>query len=72
MLVTILLTEINKHSNMKNLALSIGSDFPDFSKKCNASADAIRIVVSDDFYGSKERWYYSRILFSPDRFMRAV
>src|SRR5262245_35866323 len=45
-------------------------DDPAFSAKCNASTTAIRTVVADDWYGSKERWYYSHILFSPDRFGR--
>lgn len=45
-------------------------DDPVFSTKCNASAIAIRALVADDWYGSKERWYYSEIWFSPDRFGR--
>jgi hypothetical protein len=47
-------------------------DDPAFSAKCNASAISIRSVVADDWYPSNknQRWYYSQILFSPDRFGR--
>lgn len=45
-------------------------DDPAFSRKCNASTFAIATQVADDWYGSKLRWYYSQILFSPDRFGR--
>jgi hypothetical protein len=41
---------------------------PDWSRKCNASTLVNRTWVADDWYASKQRWYYSRVLFSPDRF----
>lgn len=45
-------------------------DFADFGARCNASAIESRFEEADDGHSSGKRWFYSRVLFSPDRFSR--